>query len=65
MNKPTLDEYNQAKIDVDMLDNFISMCKIEQNAYMDKIIASLTDEARYRKSLDDAKAIVVRYEKED
>ena len=62
MNKPTIDEYNEAKQDVFLFSDWIYRCKKEQDELMDKISASRQNEKWYREVLDKAKETVLIYE---
>jgi hypothetical protein len=62
MNKPTIAEYNEAKQDVSLFNDWIWRCKEEQDELMDKISASRQTEKWYREALDKAKETVLIYE---
>ena len=62
MNKPTIDEYNEARHNVSLFNDWIWRCKKEQDELMDKISASRQNEKWYREALDKAKETVLIYE---
>lgn len=62
MNKPTIEEYNEAKTNISLFSKWIWGCKEEQNELMDKISASRQTEKWYREALDKAKETVLIYE---
>lgn len=62
MKKPTIEEYNTAKQDVNLFNDWIWSCKKEQDELIDKLAASRYNEKSYRVALAKAKETVLVYE---
>ena len=62
MKKPTIEEYNTAKQDVNLFNDWIWSCKKEQDELIDKLATSRFNEKSYRTALEKAKETVLVYE---
>lgn len=62
MNKPTIDEYNKAKQNIQYLGDCIWRCKKEQDELMDKIATSRQNEKIYIEAKQKAKETIMIYE---
>ena len=62
MNKPTIDEYNEARQNVFLFNDWIRRCKEEQDELMDRIAESRKNEKFYKEALEKVKETVLIYE---
>ena len=62
MNKPTIEEYNEAKKNVSLFGDWIWRCKAEQDELIDKLSANRQNEKWYREALAKARETVLIYE---
>ena len=62
MNKPTIEEYNEAKKNISLFSDWIWRCKEEQDELIDKLSANRQNEKWYREALEKARETVLVYE---
>lgn len=62
MNKPTIEEYNQAKSNIDYAQRALFRCRERRNQLIDELVTERSNEKSYMEYLEKQKEVVMIYE---